>query len=193
MTDVVHPNAYLLVPRPTTRFQGPDRTPWDVVGEAYWARRLPRDLRTYYEQMMRRRWCSWPTTRSLDIATALADYSTRMSGESWEIVGIFSPCLAALETASCSDAEGFSRVGVDVVSVGEWSLLRALEEAPHVIVPLERLLNQYGLLSDSRDVPLIVRSHAFAVQARWVEEIADPATGYGIEAVDVFFRGGIRP
>lgn len=189
MTHAPHPNGYLVVQQRAGRYRGPDRNPWDIVDEAYWAGRLPLGLRTHYERMKAERGLWWPTTCSLNIATQLAEYSARITGESWEIVGVCSPYLASLGRTACVDAGAFSRFGLDVVSVGEWSLLRALIEAAQVGADIDGFLNEFGLLSESSSVSAIVRSYSSAVQAGQVEEIGLHTAERGIEVVQVFLRG----
>lgn len=210
MTPVLRPNGYLVVRAPHTlyrgadreprdavghaywdgrlhtSYRGPDREPWHAVGDAYRDGRLPPEIRDRYAQMRRENSYWWETVQSLSEAIDLAKYSEEASGTPWEVVGVFSPYLASLGRTACFDADAFEACGLDVISVGEWSLVRALAEAYPNSVELQSVLNEFGLVSKPDSVDFIVQRYWSSAQ---VEEIGQPTADRGIDAVVVFLRG----
>jgi hypothetical protein len=188
MTEYLRPNGYLVVRNQGTRYRGPDRQPWDAIDDAYWAGRLPPSIRGQYEEMRAKRGLWWPTVCSLSHAMDLANYSEGVGGGSWEVVGVHSPYLASLGMPACPDSNVFEQCGLDVVSVGEWSLLRALIEAHPEQSDIEILLNEVGLISDPDSVQSVVRKYRSFVKAGRVEDTAEPTADRGIETIVVFLR-----
>jgi hypothetical protein len=119
---------------------------------------------------------------------ALLKY-TESQGCSSEIVGVWSPYLELVGGKESAIAdENVMAAGVDVISVGEWSLLRCLQEVADrgAVKSLAQLLNPYGLLNDAADVRRVEELYRTLSEAGIVEPIADPDSGLPVEPVSIF-------
>lgn len=182
-------NGYLVVSAPgKRRYRGADRRPWEVVDAAYYSRTLPDDIRRLYEGMRagERRGLWWPTTSSREDATRLLEFTRAQEPEA-ELIAIHSPYLRN-ETGRQEWTEasaGF--LGIDVISVGEWSLLQALAETdmslPDDIVSQ---LNDSGLLQDDSIAGRIEAYYRELSDKERVEPIAAPESGIPVEPVRVY-------
>lgn len=130
-------NGYTLVSSQGSGiYRGPDRDPWDLVDERYYAGTLPEAIRVEYEILKsdEARGLWWPTSTDLSSATRLAEFS-RQAGGDVELIGVFSPYIDQLPHRKAWEEPRARLLGLDVVSVGEWSLLRAMLE---VRLPVSR-------------------------------------------------------
>lgn len=189
MTDLLV-NGYLVVsPRePGTTYQGPDRSPWEHIEQGFYEGELPETIRSSYASLRsdNSRGLWWPTCRDLGLATVLAAYS-RKAGKSVEIIAIYSEYLA-----QSPDRVGWREprarlLGVDVVAVGEWSLIRALLEARDpACAKVVGTLNEAGLLPDLSCASFVRELYTELARANLVEPIADPGSGVPVEAIRVY-------
>jgi hypothetical protein len=185
-------NGYVVVdsPRVDFSYRGVDRQPWDLVEAHYYEGRLPEHLCTIFERIRsaENRGFWWPVSRSRSAAEALLKY-TESQGCSSEIVGVWSPYLELVGGKEGSITnESVMVVGVDIIAVGEWSLLRCLQEVTDrgAAKSLAQLLNPYGLLNDAADVRHIEELYRTLSGIGIVEPIADPNSGLPVEPVSMF-------
>ena len=132
----------------------------------------------------------WHTCDSLEDAERFLEYSrTRPAGNSKvELVGIYSPYINTLGVESWSAGE-FTLIGVDVVSIGEWSLLRALSGSSSEEGKTVRdLVNSHGLLPNADAARRVEHLYRQAAERNAIEEIASVQGHLGVEAVGVFAR-----
>jgi len=185
-------NGYVVVDSSCVdlSYRGVDRQPWDLVETHYYERQLPEQLRTIFERIRsaENRGLWWPVSRSRWAAMALLKY-TESHGCSSEIVGVWSPYLELVggDKGPAAD-ENVRAIGVDVISVGEWSLLRCLQEVTDrgATRSLAQLLNPYGLLSDAADFHHIEELYQTLSRIGIVESIADRNCGLPVEPVNIF-------
>lgn len=98
-----------------------------------------------------------------------------------ELIGVFSPYLSHGQESSREEAARF--LGVDVIAVGEWSLLKALDEVGKTQdVPL----NAFGLLDDDSRVEWVASRYRELASRNEVEPIADPHPDLPVEPVWVY-------
>jgi hypothetical protein len=185
-------NGYVLVSMSPGLYRGVDRDPWDYIDERYYAGTLPDSIRTAYDVQRKNAshdlW--WLTCNDLPQAMTLADFS-RQQGMSVELIAIHSPYLAQVREQDSWEEPRARSLGSDVVSIGEWSLLRAgLEEAPDSVAgELATLVNSAGLLRDPTHASTIEQRYRELAEANIVEPIADAASGL-IESVAVYSMNG---
>lgn len=182
-------NGYLVVRASGgRRYRGADRQPWELIDAAYYSRALPDDIRRLYEGMRagegRGLW--WPTTSSREDATRMLTF-TRAQEPAAELIAIHSRYLRH-ETGREEWTEASTRfLGIDVISVGEWSLLQALDRAG-VSLPqhIAAQLNSAGLLQDESEVELVEAYYRQLSNQGGVEPIADKDPRIPVEAVRVY-------
>lgn len=187
-------HGYLVVQCSQAAYHGVDREPWEQIDIAYHEGRLPRDLSTLYQRMRsdasRGFW--WPTASSLVDAKTLLHFSS--SHDKLEILGVRSKYLAeAVGRVGTLESEAVP-LGVDVVSIGEWSLLRAmLQGVPTSSIAVLPELNRFGLLNSESDLVRVEHAYSELCKEGRVEPIASGQSPIGIEAVWVYRVGGIDP
>lgn len=183
-------NGYLIVAPPSDHYRGPDRLPWDPIDSAYWRGDLPPDLQQAFRVMRARCGLWWPVASDLACVEGMrrfAEQHHQPAGEV-EILGIFSPYLTRLGMAPWSD-EAFERVGYDVVSIGEWSLVQGLVQSPAPAArALSPRLNRFGLLDRPDDAGFVASLYRVVVAEGGVEALADPTNHPGVETVAVFLQ-----
>lgn len=105
-----------------------------------------------------------------------------------ELLGVFSPYLAEVLAWDGWEEPTADFLGIDVVSVGEWSLLRALLEST-VADKLTGLINSQGLLSDASSIAVVERIYRQYAAENIVEPIADIDSDLVLDPVRVFSMG----
>lgn len=181
-------SGYVVVDAPKigARYRGIDRQPWELVDLHYCTKVLPPEVLYEYSRMqsLTTRGLWWPVCSSAEVAERLLAYSEE-EGRPSEVVAVWSPYLDTIHGSSTLDGEQVVPIGVDVVAVGEWSLLGALEDCD-AIEGVRALLNSYGLLSDAANVGVVEDAYRALVKEGVVEPIADAASGLPVEGVAVF-------
>jgi hypothetical protein len=184
-------NGYLVVDSPPVEFpyRGVDRQPWDLIESHYYERRLPEYLSNVFERIrsVENRGFWWPVCSSRSSAEAFLSY-TENQGRPSEIVGVWSPYLQSLDQRVAVVDENVVTVGLDIVAVGEWSLLRCLQEVADrgAMDTLAQAINPYGLLHDKADVHRVEELYRTLSEAGFVEPIADPTSDLPVEPVTIF-------
>lgn len=184
-------SGYFVVdaPRAETPYRGIDRQPWDLVESHYYARQLPHDLLHEFERIRsaEHRGLWWPICTSRAAAAVLLEYS-ESQGRRSELVAVWSPYLGLVLGDGAAPDPEIVPVGIDVVTVGEWSLLRALQECPRTSGgnAVRELLNPYGLLSNASDVRVVEETYRALAEEGVVEPIAEANSGLPVEAVTIF-------
>lgn len=181
-------NGYLLVSEKNsnTLYRGVDRVPWDYIGGGYYAKSLPTNLNHIYEALRKGNSQSlwWPTSTNLADTVLLQEFSTT-AGVGTELLGVFSPYLAEALGRDAWEEPAADLLGVDVVSIGEWSLLRSLLESP-MAGKVMGLVNGHGLLPDTAGIEVIDRMYKKFAAENIVEPIAGSGSGLAVEPVTVF-------
>ena len=182
-------NGYVVVSaRGGGAYRGVDREPWETIDARYYARTLPEDIRRIYETMrgteMRGLW--WPSSSSRQDARRLLSF-TRIHEPSAEMIAIESPYLEHAVGRDGWTDSSVEFLGVDMVSVGEWSLLGAVERAgvggsDDVVPPL----TDAGLLRDASGTARIEAYYRRLAERGRVEPIADVDSGVPVEPVRVY-------
>jgi hypothetical protein len=183
-------NGYLVVSlkEPGTTYQGPDRSPWDRIDEGFYEGTMSDRMRSAYGALgsdgSRGFW--WPTCTDLKTAKMFAEHS-RVGGKSAEVIAIYSPYLAQSQGRKGWHEPRARFLGVDIVAVGEWSLVRALLEArdPECRNAV-RSVNAVGLLPDASCARIIEARYRTLAEANLVEPIADADSRIPVEAVAVY-------
>ena len=183
-------NGYILVSSPDVKavYKGPDRAPWESVNDDYYGGRLPPILRAAYEAMRsdEARGLWWVTCKELAAAIPFAEF-VRGRGRSVELLAVRSPYLANSQDRQEWEEPRAVFLGVDVISVGEWSLLRAIQESRHPAChELDIMMNDAGLLPDASSVSTIEQRYRELASENIVEPIAGPNSGIVIEPVEVY-------
>lgn len=183
-------NGYLVVsPKtPPEIYQGPDRSPWAHFEECFYGELLPGPIRDAYASLRsdQSRGFWWPTSTDLDTATNLAAYS-REAGRDAEVIAIYSPYLADSEYRKGWHEPRGRLLGVDVLGVGEWSLLRALLTAPDPACRnVVASVNAAGLLPDASRAGIVEARYRELARIELVEPIADADSRIPVETVTVY-------
>lgn len=169
-------------------YRGVDRQPWSVLSDAYHQRTLPPDVREAYERMDAARKCAWERIcHDADDVRLMLEYSRRNGADAC-LISVASPHLSAIyEPMTDWDVGSAAHLGFDVVSIGEWSLIREMNDigewplrngAPE---PLPSLL-----CSDAGCAADVEKRYRELVAQGCVEEIAAEAPCSNVEAVAVF-------
>jgi len=183
-------NGYILVSSPNLEavYKGPDRAPWELVDDDYYMGRLPPTLRAAYESMRsdEARGLWWVTCKELAAAIPFAEFE-RERGRSVELLAVRSPYLANSQDRQEWEEPRAIFSGVDIISVGEWSLLRIIQESRHPACDdLRAIVNDAGLLPDPSSAHTIERKYRELARANIVEPIAEPDSGLVVETVEVY-------
>ncbi len=101
-----------------------------------------------------------------------------------ELVAICSPYLRYLGRDEWSEPAA-EFLGVDVISVGEWSLLRAMERAAISLPKEVAQLNRSGLLRDESAIARVEAYYRELSDQGRVEPIAARDTGVPVESARV--------
>lgn len=182
-------NGYLVVRAAGARqYRGVDREPWDTVDSAYFAQTLPPEIRHFYQDVRdaEKRGFWWPTTESGEIAQKMLSFTQSRDPDA-ELIAVFSPYLAQTMGRSAWTERGALLLGIDVISVGEWSLLRKLECASGQLPdPIAALMNESGLLRHADDAEVIAEHYRRVAEQGLVETIAGTDSGIPVEPVWVY-------
>lgn len=174
MTTLV--NGYLVV-ETTSAYQGVDREPWGQIVPAFYAQTLPAQPHAAFEKMSSERVMWWPSCSSREEAR---DFLRLTHG--CELIAVRSPYVRDVVGREYWAEEELEWLGVDVIAVGEWSLLRVLHDAGIAVEGL----NDAALLEHGDSIELLTaRYRDLAAEGR-VEPIADSTAGLPVEAVHVF-------
>ena len=167
-------------------YGGIDRMPWFDLDEEFYAGTLPegvarlrKSLDLANDDLTGIRLCKdWPTAR------ALLEFDERARLVN-EIVCVRSGKLAAIKgTVGSSDVPAVRWGGYDLVSLGNWSLLReGLFRSPASFQGWEKVLNEFGLLSSPESADEYLRLYEAASHAGRVEEL--PGSLYGFDVIEV--------
>ena len=166
-------------------YGGIDRMPWFDLDEEFYAGTLPervallrKTLDLSNDDLTGIRLCKdWATAR------ALLEFDERARLVN-EIVCLRSEKLAAIKGAAGSDVPAVRWVGYDLVSLGNWSLLReGLFRAPVSFPGWEQALNESGLLPSPESADEYLRLYEAAARAGRVEEL--PGSLYGFDVIEV--------
>jgi len=135
---------------------------------------------------MNQRGFSMPTCTDRADAERLYRYSCH-GGDPVQLIAIHSPYLGEVYgRASWTESDAVS-IGFDVVPVGEWSLLCAVEPLLETSASqTARFLNTTGLLDDAASAPLVEREYRLLAAQGIVDDFAPPGTGLPVESLEVF-------
>jgi len=166
-------------------YGGIDRMPWFELDEAFYRGTLPGDisrlrasLTEANEDLTGIRLC-----QDLRTALALLEYSNRSETKN-ELIALRSDKLARVKGAMKLDNSLCTWLGYDVVSLGNWSLLRdGLFRSPASFPGWEKMINESGLLIDPELSESIIELYEAASRAGQVEEL--PGSLYGIDVIEV--------
>ena len=166
-------------------YGGIDRMPWFDLDEEFYAGTLPegmallrKSLELSNDDLTGIRLCKdWPTAR------ALLEFDERARLVN-EIVCLRSAKLAAIKGTLESDVPAVRWEGYDLVSLGNWSLLReGLFRSPASFPGWEKVLNESGLLPSPESAGEYLRLYEAAAGAGRVEEL--PGSLYGFDVIEV--------
>lgn len=189
-------NGYMVVGLPGAgNYRGVDREPWDIIDAAYYDRDLPSDIQQIYASIKNdpSRGFWWPTVQSRTEAAKLLAF-TRTREPQAELIGIVSPYLDRVAGRAGQQDTTLLHLGFDLISVGEWSLLRAMaESATHLPDRTAALINASGLLRRAEDADRVETSYRRMAEQGFVEAIADRGSGLPVEPVGVYLTGEEAP
>ena len=166
-------------------YGGIDRMPWFDLDEEFYNGALPESVAPLREALSRGeddltglRLC-----RDLSTARALLEfnaYSRRVN----ELIAVRSDKLAGIKGTVGFDGAAALSLGFDLVSLGNWSLLReGFFRSPSFFPLREHVLNEFGLLRAPAAVHEYVELYEAAALAGEVEEL--PESPYGIDVIEV--------
>lgn len=182
-------NGYLVVRvAGARRYRGVDREPWDTVDSAYFAQALPPEMRYFYQDVRdaEKRGFWWPTAESLEAAEKMLAFSQSREPDT-ELIAVFSPYIEQTIGRRAWAERGARLLGIDVISVGEWSLLGKLECASGQLPgPIAALINEAGLLRHADDADVIAEHYRRVAGQGLVETIASADSGIPVEPVWVY-------
>jgi hypothetical protein len=166
-------------------YGGLDRMPWFDVEEDHFAGKLPAEL----EQILHRikdsikDFTGIALCTQLPIAIELLDYSNKDRKRN-EIIAVGSEKLAAINGSLTEPVPPIEWLGFDIVSVGNWSLLReGLFVRPEEFQDALSGLTQDGLFSDAASASAYAQKYLAAAARGHVEELPDSV--YGIEPIRI--------
>ena len=184
-------NGYLVVDRAPqgTMYAGPDRQPWKLVEDAFYANTLPPEFRQVYKRIRNdesRGLLWWPTAQSLEDAVPLLHWS-RDAGGRVELLGVNSPYMSAIGSRKRWVEPKAAFIGLDVISVGEWSLLRELLSTPRLVEAAQLCgMNSRGLLDEQNNAVVVQTLYRDWEHAGEVEPFAPEGSGVIVECVEVY-------
>lgn len=181
-------NGYMVVDARQTAYAGADRDPWGplvrargmgLVSNTLWGRYLE-------EERTRSRGYWWPSVADLELARQFLSCS-RMADPSSQLIAVQSQYLESIGRLEVDLGSG-AALGVDVIAVGEWSLLGALCAASAAgrlspVCPFE--VNENWLLRDRNDSGHVIEYYRRCQHDGVVEAIAPEAAGLGFDAISV--------
>lgn len=182
-------NGYLVVsPARAGSYRGVDRQPWETIDAAYHDRTLPKDIVRLYEciRASPSRGLWWASTSSLEHAAIMLEF-TRTREPHAELIAVYSPYLLHEVGREVWIDREAGVLGTDVVSVGEWSLLRALGRSD--ISPADDItehINEWGLLRDASAAGRVEDYYRQLSDDEVVEPIAGAGAGIPVEPTTVF-------
>lgn len=169
----------------TLCYGGIDRMAWFDLDEEFYSGALPEGvarLRKALDQsnddLTGLRLCQdLSVTRSL---LEFNEHSRRVN----EIIAVGSNKLSGIKgTVDFDESKGL-RLGYDLVSLGNWSLIReGLFRSPASFPEWENLVNEFGLLSSTAAAASYTEAYEAAALAGQVEEI--PGSLYGLDVIEV--------
>lgn len=181
-------NGYIIVsPNRGGIYRGVDRDPWNTVDSAYYSHTLPPPVRKLYDRMKRspERGFWWPTTPSIEEALTLLRFTQTQEPDA-ELIGVYSPYLRQ-HAKRKPWREPLDFLGVDVLSIGEWSLLNGLEQASLLLQgDIRKTINEHGLLCDESSAARLEEYYRHLSEKNLVEAIASASSGILIEPVHVY-------
>ena len=166
-------------------YGGIDRMPWFDLDEEFYAGTLPervallrKSLELSNDDLTGIRLCrDWPT------AHALLEFDERARLVN-EIVCLRSAKLAAIKGTVESDVSAVRWDGFDLVSLGNWSLIReGLFRSPSSFPGWEKVLNESGLLPSPASADEYLLLYEAAARSGHVEEL--PGSLYGFDVIEV--------
>lgn len=166
-------------------YGGIDRMPWFDLDEEFYAGTLPervallrKSLDLSNDDLTGIRLCKdWPTAHAL----LAFDERSRFVNE---IICVRSRKLAAIKGTVGSDVPGVRWDGYDLVSLGNWSLIReGLFRSPSAFPGWEKVLNESGLLPSPELADVYLQLYEAAARAGRVEEL--PGSLYGFDVIEV--------
>lgn len=183
-------NGYILVSPVNSEitYRGVDRAPWEMIDSDYYLGKLPPVLHTSYKSMKlensRSLW--WLTCNKLETVISFAEFE-QQKNHNYELLAVWSPYLAGIQNHQGWKEPKATFLGIDIISVGEWSLLRAIQACQHpTCSKLKAVMNSAGLLSNKSYINIIVQKYRELANKDIVEPIAEPGSGIAIEAVNVY-------
>lgn len=184
-------NAYSIVVPPVgggRAFRGISSDWIERVGDAYYAESLPKELRVAYESIGSEDHFWTPTFCDERTLRLVVDWFTSMSPAlSIEVIACYSPYLHKCVGRKPWVDRRAEPLGIDVVSIGEWSLLRELQVMLGSRCQfLAENTNAEGLLLDSSKVAELVDLYRSLSIENKVEPIGDEDPRVPVEAVEVY-------
>src|SRR5688500_10534309 len=127
----------------------------------------------------------WPTSWSREHLAKLLAFS-RTQDSHTEVIAVYSPYLRDLGREEWTDASA-EFLGIDVISVGEWSLLQMFEAAD-IALParITALVNEAGLLSEVCATQYVEDFYRELSEQGYVEPIASVDSRIPVESISVF-------
>ena len=171
-----------------TIYRGIDCEPWDHLDGKYYENVLPTSVCAKYKAIRadssRGLW--WATCRDFTSASELANISWQ-AGRDDTLLAVYSPYLAEVFDRGGWEEPMAIFLGFDLVSVGEWSLLRALLESE--AIPTDEILhfiNKSGLLQEASSSCAVEKYYRNRAARNLVEPIADIDSGGVVDLVSVY-------
>ena len=184
-------NGYVLVSLDTSGsiYRGPDRALWEKVDDDYYSGRLPPQLHMAYKSIKSddSRGIWWTTCKTLETVISFAEFENKKN-HNVEPLAVWSPYLANTQSCQGWEEPRATLLGFDVISIGEWSLLRAIQECQHGAhcEDFEIKVNKAGLLSNSSSVREVENKYQKLASEGMVEPIAEVNSGAVVESIEVY-------
>lgn len=166
-------------------YGGIDRMAWFDLDEEFYQGALPEGvarLRKALDQsnddLTGLRLC-----KDLSVTRSLLEFNEH-SRQVNEIIAVRSDKLAGIKGVVDFDESEGLRLGYDIVSLGNWSLVReGLFRSPASFPEWENIVNEFGLLRSPAAADEYTRAYEAAALAGQVEEL--PGSLYGLDVIEV--------
>lgn len=166
-------------------YGGIDRMPWFDVEDELYSGNLPADLKNIHDAIKKSNddFTGLAICTDFQAALQLLEYSNRKVRRN-ELIALTSPKLSEIKGSFELHPQRVEWLGYDIVSLGNWSLLReGFFVQPDEFKDLRQRLTSAGLLSDLEIATAYVQDYLAASNKGHVEEL--PESSYGIESIYV--------
>ncbi len=188
----LHVNGYVVVDAAggLLRYRGLDRKPWELVDLDFYADKLSPELKKAYLVFdTSEHGLFQPQIATKKIAAQFINHS-RQAGRAVELIAVRSGYLDEVRGTTLVNASELEFLGIDVVPVGEWSLIGDLIYSDPIrtqfLTDFADVLNENILLREKEPVARLEAYYRHLAAQNLCEPIDDPSPDFPVEGVEVY-------